>query len=223
MLAADEHTLLCTLVREQDDATLAAFDVYSEDANLQEFLDTLSKVVARHQSPSFSAAARSVRHPSSSSSTAPASSSSSDDEDSDSRPLDSAGREVLELVQVLEQDAKLSPREAQALRRLVDADDEMLMAAHDVFQMENDATDLVDTLQRIARRTAAALSEPVMDSSSGDDEGEESSAGTRDVVYALQVLRDLCQQEHLSLAQARVLMHELEGRNEALVSFAARH
>ena len=81
----------------------------------------------------------------------------------------------------------------------------------------------MDTLQRIARRTAAAQSEPVMDSSSGDDEGEVSSAGTRDVIYALQVLRDLCQQEHLSLAQARVLMHELEGGNEALVSFAASH
>ena len=152
----------------------------------------------------------------------PASSSSSDDDDSDGSPVDDAGREVLELVQELEYDAKLSPREAKALRRLVKTNNDRLMAAYDVFQMEKDATDLVDTMQRIARRSVASTSdEDVLGSE--DENGDESSpeSETHDNIYALRVLQDLTQQGHLSLAQARVLLPELKVQNEALVSRAA--
>ena len=157
LFSAREADVLRKLVAAKDDMVLAAFDVYDSDESLHELLDTLGRILGREQQGAHSTGglADEVQDIASESE----SESDSDDHDEDYAPeaesATAAATQLLELVQEMQKDANLSPAEAQALRELVKVRDDSVMAAYDVYSFERDVEDLVDSLQRIARRWVA--------------------------------------------------------------------
>eukprot|EP00936_MAST-01D_sp_MAST-1D-sp1_P000227 g227.t1 len=207
---------------------LAAFDVYDEDESLHELLDTLGRILGREQRGvhDTNAVADNVQDIASESESESGSVADGEDSTPEAESTMAAASQLLELVQEMQKDANLSPAEAKALRELVNVRDDSVMAAYDVYSFERDVEDLVDSLQRIARRWVAQRSGEASDdmgvggvsvANTAEDEEGDADREIREVEAILRVLKTLYRQQVLSLNQTQFLMRRLEQNDPVLL------
>jgi hypothetical protein len=185
MLSAEQAAVLTELSRSGNGLLQAAFQVYKMDSNLRELMDTLVRIAQKHNG----AAANST-----------ASSASND-------AVGDASVELLELIDALEADDKLSELEALVLKGLVEIRDENVMAAHDIYVADQDVDDLIDTLQLIAKRAVRDEDEDENSSLSSEDVSDNDV--DEDLMDRLGKMKSLYSRQLLGKDEAKALMELL--------------
>uniref|UniRef100_K3X9J1 Uncharacterized protein n=1 Tax=Globisporangium ultimum (strain ATCC 200006 / CBS 805.95 / DAOM BR144) TaxID=431595 RepID=K3X9J1_GLOUD len=130
---------LAKLIQARDDRVMAAFIVYLENSNGQEFADTLERI-ARIEAKTKHIGITSV-------------SSTTQDADSEFN-VDAADKILLSLVK----NGIVSADEQQAVQHLYKAHDAQVLAAFDVYCATEDSEDFVDTLKRVLARSSSRSS-----------------------------------------------------------------
>jgi hypothetical protein len=199
LLNSDDISQLMTLVENRNQVIFAAFEAFEADQDLDELVDTLQLVAnyssEQAQSMSSVGGARTLS--------------------SSAEGVGDASEELLELIEALETDAKLSSIEASALAKMVHLGDEYVMAAHDVYVSDQDVDDLIDTLQRIAKREVKAtnnVAENHEPNENDDDDDEE------EAVQRMRHLKLLFQDGLLGSEETRALMRLAEDEDPKLMA-----
>ncbi len=144
----------------QQELILAGFELYEQDSNVSDFVDTCKRVLSnellRLGSTHGVQSSKSTRQIESSGDGEEEEEEEEEEEDvTDSSdvetPEDIARYSMSEIVDALAEVQRLEDNENEVLQKLIDKGDPRLMAAYDVFVSDSNAIELLDTVKRIAR------------------------------------------------------------------------
>jgi tellurite resistance protein len=212
------------LVESRNQVIFAAFEAFQSDQDLDELIDTL-QLVANYSGENgteatiASASSRDAQQQQQPPSPLSANNTNTNTSAAVAEEVGDASEELLELVEALESDQKLTRVEADALALMVHKGDEYVMAAHDVYVSDQDVDDLIDTLQRIARRQVQQ-----QDGKSSSDEDDEEEGTQEDdeeddeAVQRIAQLKQLFRDGLLSNVETRKLMELAEDEDPKLMA-----
>ena len=123
-----------SLLFKQGDARLsAAWDVFNETEDINEFVDTIKRISVRLQMDTDF----------------------QDTEDAINRINEDKKNNIIEVVDFMVDSNMLSGKEVDMLRKLVDENDSIVTAAYDAFLSDHEFQDLVSALKMIAEQEVA--------------------------------------------------------------------
>ena len=130
---------------------------------------------------------------------------------------------ILFLEDLCENKQVLTRRNVERLTALVDAGDQRLLAAFDLFNDERDLDDLVDTLQRLAEKVVI-VGEDEEDDGPDTQDDEDDDGEDDDDVYDFKSLFNIIAKMGLNLSQLEMIRDGMEmkhpGMEEAIDNFA---